>query len=124
MSHHKDYTKYSSMNKPAQERVVNDEEKKEIFGASTSVVDPEPVTNEPTPEAPDVEPAVAAEGFVTNCKKLNVREHPDKNADVVCVLDEGSVVEVFTEESVGDFYKVCTEIGIEGYCVKAYIGLA
>lgn len=127
MSHHnhKDYTKYSS--KPMQERDTTVEEK-EIFCASEGVAEPETFTvaDEPTPEEPTpvVEPKVAAEGVVAGCKKLNVREHPDKNAKVVCVLDEGAVVEVFTEESVGDFYKVCTEIGIEGYCMKAYIELA
>jgi uncharacterized protein YgiM (DUF1202 family) len=101
------------------------EEKEEIFGASTSVEEPEVVTNEPTPEDPtvDVDPIVKT-GVVVACQKLNVREHPDKNANVVSVLDEGSVVEVSIEESVSGFYKVCTEIGIEGYCMKSYIELA
>lgn len=120
---YKDYTRYSD--KPAYERTINDD-KQEIFGASTSVAEPEPITNEPTPEEPTpvIDTVTATEGFVTGCKKLNVREHPDTKANVVCVLDEGTVVEVFQSESVGDYYKVCTEIGIEGYCVKTYIGLA
>ena len=118
MSHHnnhKDYTKYS--NKPAKETNVTVDER--------DAFEDEVVTNEPTPEEPTpvVDPVVQ-NGVVVACNKLNVRENPDKNAKVVCVLDEGAVVEVSVEESVGGYYKVCTEIGIEGYCMKSYIELA
>jgi hypothetical protein len=122
-NHNRDYTKYS--NKPAQAPVVDVEEKK-IYDEPTDVVETEVITNEPTPEdhAPVVESPVTVEGIVTGCKKLNVREHPNTTAKVVCVLDENAAVKVFDNEVYADFYKVCTEVGIEGYCMKAYIRLA
>jgi hypothetical protein len=42
-------------------------------------------------------------GFVTNCKKLNVREKPK------------------TDSATEEFYKVFTVAGIEGFCMKNFI---
>lgn len=71
-----------------------------------------------------VEPEVQEEsklGVVAGCKKLNVRAQASSTATVVCVINENSLVMIDEKESTADFYKVCTETGVEGFCMKGYI---
>ena len=63
-------------------------------------------------------------GVVSNCKQLYVREKPDKNSKPIYVLKAETEVEISLEESVDNFYKVCTSDNnelITGYCVKDFI---
>ena len=63
---------------------------------------------------------------LVKCTKLNVRKEANKNADVVCIINEKSVITVNVEESTEDFYKVYTsdkEVLIEGYCMKEFISI-
>lgn len=60
-------------------------------------------------------------GVVTECVKLNVRAAADTNADILCEILLGSEVVIDETESTDDFYKVCTETGVEGFCMKRYI---
>lgn len=55
-----------------------------------------------------------------NCAKLNVRVSPSTTALVVCVLENGSKVSI-TDDSDPDFYKVYTETGAYGFCMKQFI---
>ena len=80
-------------------------------------VEPEPVSD---PE-PSVEPKNRKFGQVSGCKKLNVRKLPSRDAEIVSELVEGSKVMIDEKESTALFYKICTEHGIEGYCMKDFI---
>ena len=80
-------------------------------------VEPEPVSD---PEPSD-EPENRKFGKVDNCKKLNIRKLPSRDAEIVSELVEGSKVMIDEKESTELFYKICTEHGIEGYCMKDYI---
>lgn len=60
-------------------------------------------------------------GVVTGCAKLRVREAASANAKVLCEISENSEVIINEAESTKDFYKVCTEAGVEGFCMKKYI---
>ena len=80
-------------------------------------VEPEPVSD---PE-PVVEPENRKFGKVSNCKKLNIRKLPSRDAEIVSELIEGSEVMIDEKESTALFYKICTEHGIDGYCMKDYI---
>lgn len=60
-------------------------------------------------------------GIVSNCKKLRVRNYPGLEANVICEIEAGSKVEIDENESTEEFYKVCTETGIDGYCMKRFI---
>lgn len=80
-------------------------------------VEPEPVSD---PE-PSVEPENRKFGKVNNCEKLNIRKLPSRDAEVVSELIEGSEVMIDEKESTALFYKICTEHGIEGYCMKNFI---
>jgi hypothetical protein len=61
------------------------------------------------------------EGIVSGCERLNVREEPNKNADIVCVIEKDASVIIDVDDSTDSFYKVCTEAGAEGYCMKNFI---
>ena len=80
-------------------------------------VEPELVSD---PE-PSVEPENRKFGKISNCKKLNVRKLPSRDAEIVSELIEGSEVMIDEKESTALFYKICTEHGIEGYCMKNFI---
>ena len=62
-------------------------------------------------------------GFVSNCKKLNVREKPTVEAPVVCEIVCRTELMVDEKESTEEFYKVCTAAGIEGFCMKKFIAI-
>ena len=98
--------------------------------------EPEPEVEEATVEGeqplegqtiiPEVEPEVpAAEtrkfGKITGCKKLNVRKLPSRDSEIISKLVEGSEVMIDEKESTALFYKICTEHGIEGFCMKNFI---
>ena len=80
-------------------------------------VEPEPVSD---PE-PSVEPENRKFGKVSNCKKLNIRKLPSRDTEIVSELIEGSEVMIDEKESTALFYKICTEHGIEGFCMKQFI---
>lgn len=102
--------------------------------------DVEPVTEiepEATPEiteetTPEVEPEVIEEdeeetdttGVVT-ATKLNVRELPNKDSNVVFVLNKDDVVMINTNsrQACEDFYEVYTADGKCGFCMKQFINL-
>lgn len=82
------------------------------------------------PEESEVVEEVVAEeqdpiitGVVTGCTKLNVRENPYPDAEVVCIIAEGDEVALDPDDLYEDFYKVYTAAGMEGYCMKKYISV-
>ena len=61
-------------------------------------------------------------GVVSGFTRLNVREKPNKNSKVLCVLNRNEEVEISTEEEdTDDFYAIITKTGVKGYCMKDYI---
>lgn len=60
-------------------------------------------------------------GIVSDCKKLRVRNAPGLDSNVICEIEVDSKVEIDESESTEDFYKICTETGIDGYCMKRFI---
>lgn len=113
--HNKDYTKYA---KTADETV---ETKVETVVEDTPEV--EPVVEHSVEETVTSEPEVVQPktGRVFGCARLNVREAPKPKANIVCEIPCNTEVEIDEDESVGDFYKIRTTSGIEGFCMKSYI---
>lgn len=71
-----------------------------------------------------VKPVITSvKGVVTGCDMLNVRSKPDKESDVVSMLQRDVEIEIVDTNASDDFYKVVTEIGIEGYCMKDFIAI-
>lgn len=61
------------------------------------------------------------EGTVVNCTKLNVRAMPSTNAEIVCVLDAMSKIEIDVSKSTDEWFKVCTAMGADGYCMRKHV---
>ena len=128
---HKDYTKYSNNNRfenaSVESKVV--EETPIVESVVEPIVTDETPVVKPTVDVvtetnvDDEEPKAVTSGVVADCAKLNVRENPRKDAAVVCTIDKGTVVEISMSESTEDFYKVYTEFGATGYCMKNFITL-
>lgn len=74
-----------------------------------------PVAKEPV-EKTDV-------AVVTGCENLNIRKGPSLNHAIVCMIPAGTVLVVLNDESTDDFYRVCTEAGVKGYCMKKYVAI-
>lgn len=63
----------------------------------------------------------AVQGFVSGCKRLNVRKEPNINSEVVCVIDDGTEVLVVKSNSTNEWFEVVAANGEKGYCMKKYI---
>lgn len=81
----------------------------------------EPVEPVVVVEEPKIVAPKKVMGVVTDCTRLNVREHPDKNARVVDIIDASTELTVIEKDSTKDFYKIRTSFNLEGYCMKRYI---
>lgn len=111
------YTNYSKQSKKPEETPVPTEP---VVPMSKRVSMPEPE------ETPVVNAAVKPEpitGVVDNCLRLNVREEPSIEAEILTTLEAGSEVRLLKDEMENGFYKVCTASGLEGYCMCEYIVL-
>lgn len=62
------------------------------------------------------EPAEATLLKVANCNKAYIREAPTKESNQLTIVSKGD--ELLMEETSGDWYKVTTQTGVEGYIMK------
>ena len=105
------------------EKNFNNEKPDRGLRATTSIIEEavaEPVDH-PVEEAPKKESKV---GIVANCEKLNLRRSPLKDSDganIITELHPGVAVVIDEDESTPNFYKVITEDGLEGYCMRQFI---
>lgn len=60
-------------------------------------------------------------GKVTGCNKLNVREEPDINSAIVCVIDIGTELMIDPEYSTKEWYNVCTSAGLDDFCMRKFV---
>lgn len=84
--------------------------------------EPEELKEESAVEEPKEDPTVKG-GTVINCGSLNVREKPEADAAVLGVINAGTFVSIDKEGSTAEWFKVTTEAGLEGYCVRKFIAL-
>lgn len=118
MSKHKNYNKmYNSGNTEAKP-----EEPVVLMGP---IVMEEPAVVEVPVEVPVEEVQVPAYvvGVVANCNSLNVREHPDRKAEVITVLRAGTEVQVDVGSKLDEWVHVYTVTGLDGFCMKEYIDM-
>lgn len=73
------------------------------------------------PESVTTAPVESIEGIVSGCKRLNVRKAPAVYGEIVCEVTEGTTLMIDPSESTDDWYRVCTEAGVEGYCMKNFV---
>lgn len=62
-------------------------------------------------------------GVVTNCLQLNVRDAPYPSAKTISVISALSKVTLEDGDHNESFYKVRTEDGVLGFCLKKFITL-
>lgn len=60
-------------------------------------------------------------GVVSNCNKLNIREEPSLDANIVCEITSTTELMIDENESTEEFYKVFTMSGLEGFCMKKFV---
>ena len=109
------YTNYSKQSRKPEETPVPTEP---VIPMSmrASVLEPEE-----TPDANSASKPEPVTGVVDNCIRLNVREKPSVDAEILTALEAGSEVLLLEDETENGFYKVCTASGLEGYCMCEYI---
>ena len=65
-------------------------------------------------------------GHVINCDRLNVRDQPNSNSAIICVLVNNTKVVIepdyqLAEEN--DWLHITTEVGVDGFVKSEYIGV-
>ena len=113
MSNKKLYMGYDEETKSLAD--VTEEVEEEISEVNES----EEVTKEATKEADST-----VVGYVSGCLKLNIREEGYPGANIVCVVPEKTALLIEVAESNDEWYKVYTETGMEGFCMKQYVTLS
>lgn len=112
------YSKFSEEKKVetpvVEEPVIKDEEIVEPKIKEDEIVEPKIKEDE------NIDEPTISIGKVANCKKLNVRMEPLKNAAVATVIECGETVLIVEEESTDDFYAVQVA-DVEGFCMKEFI---
>lgn len=111
-------TKFTNNNYKKNRDVFKPVEEEEVIEIVDEVV--EETIEEVVEKEPVVE-VTTLEGKVTGCKKLNVRKNPSTASEVICVVSENDTVLIDEVESTGEWYKICTEAGAYGFCMKKYI---
>ena len=121
MSNKKLYMGYDEETKSLAD--VTEEMKEEIAEVNESEEVEEEVTEEVTKEATKEADSTVV-GYVSGCLKLNIREEGYLGANVVCVVPEKTALLIEVAESNDEWYKVYTETGMEGFCMKQYVTLS
>ena len=60
-------------------------------------------------------------GKISGFEKLYVRKEASKDSEPVGIITSETVLTIDEENSTEDFYKVTTNEGLEGYCVKKFV---
>ena len=60
-------------------------------------------------------------GLVSDCANLRVRKKPNDGAEVLGTIPVNTEVMIYEDQSTNDFYKVYTDSGLEGFCMKQFI---
>ena len=62
-------------------------------------------------------------GITTNLDRIKVYYKPSEFSEVVCEIKKDTVLLIDKEQSTEDFYSICTEAGIMGFCRKRFVEL-
>ena len=119
-----DYKNYNKISNSALESAENAQQTQVTDFVNEDTVQDEQATqasNETQPELKYVD------GTVYNCKRLNIRKKPKKEAEVLMVVDAGDFLMIIEpEKAEGDWYKVVAEVDeveTTGFCMKEFVTL-
>ena len=99
-----------------------DEETKSLADVTEEVEEEIAKVNESKEATKEADSTVV--GYVSGCLKLNIREEGYLGANVICVVPEKTALLIEVAESNDEWYKVYTETGMEGFCMKQYVTLS
>lgn len=129
MSKNHNYRSYRQMVKPVDEVVpaAVEEEVAEVIAeavANEEVDVDECAACDEVEELPTIEedgnkPLV---GAVKGCSRLNIRSGAGKEFNVIAVVEEGTALMIdYPIDVNSEWFKIYTEAGIEGYCMKQFV---
>ena len=118
---HKNYRQYANQRetvKPVDESMPIEDAIEEVIENPTeeTVTTLEEVIEETTEET-----VMEQFGFVSGCSKLNIRKEPNVNANIECVVNEGSELKIDKSKSIEGWFNICTANGVEGYCMSKFV---
>ena len=116
------YNKMSKKNDKVETEPVKPVETETTATEPIKPVETETTETTETAEAPKTTETEPIEGTV-GCEKLYVRSDATVDSDPVGIIDRGSKVFIYEDESTEEFYKVCAATGLEGYCMKKFISV-
>lgn len=93
----------------------NDFEPKELLEQIEEIIPSAPV--EPVSEPTSVE------GVVSGCDQLYIRSEASAKSEPLGIIKRDDILMIYEEESTDDFYSVCTETGLTGFCMKKFISI-
>lgn len=133
MSKHR-HTNYNQINKESSKAITEFEEQKNAREAERIAVIREAFKDEIEEAMPVVEeapveteiPSIEGDGneplVGVSTTRLNIRENPVVAANnIVAVVNEGTVLMIDYPVADGDWFKVYTEAGVAGYCMKEFV---
>lgn len=113
-------SKHNHNNHPEQnEEVVATAPVVEEIVEETEIVEESVAVEEPVIEEEKAPETVT--GVVTDCVKLNIRKKPNINAEVLCEVVALSELVINLDKSNDNWLSVCTESGVNGFCMKKYV---
>jgi len=126
MAKKRDYTRYSKESIEPVESVESTEIEVPDNSIETTTEPSQPVKVEvenitEAKQDPKSDEPKFVTGIVTDCVKLNVREDPDPTAMILGTITAATELIVSKEESTEEYYKICTSVGLEGYCMKKFV---
>ncbi len=62
-------------------------------------------------------------GVVTDCDRLNILECPKPDAEIICKITALSELMIDDSKSSGEWLSVCTEAGLEGFCLRKFVAV-
>lgn len=89
----------------------------------TEEVVPSPEPDETVEAEAEAQESDLVIGVVKNCVRLNIREEPNISAPIITEVNALSELMVDLEKVAEKWYSVCTEAGIEGFCMKKFVAI-
>lgn len=94
-----------------------------VKNEQTSVLSEETTVHETKSSVKPKEEKKKILGVVTDCIKLNIRSKPEENAKILVKVPVLSELEIDRTKSTDKWYRVITESGISGFCMKKFVAI-
>lgn len=89
---------------------------------AVELIEPKPTIQQPVDVEETSEPKTV-EGIVSGCDRLNVRAEASVDSESLGTIKRDTALIIYESESIEDFYSVCTESGLTGFCMKKFISI-